>query len=104
MVSHSATIWTVDPALTRAGALTGTPRSGWFPRERLSIEEAIQAYTLNTADAAFEDHIKGSLTVGKLADFVVLAENLLTLDPDRIKDVTVLRTFVGGAEVFTVSP
>lgn len=42
--------------------------------------------------------------MGKLADFVVLAENLLTLDPDRIKDVTVLRTFVGGAEVFTVSP
>lgn len=86
-------------AVTRK-TLSGKPEGGWFPKERLTIEEAIRAYTLNTAYAGFEDDIKGSLTVGKLADFVVLSDNLLTMDPDGIKDVTVLMTVVGGKVVY----
>ena len=65
------------------------------------MEEAIQAYTLNTAYAGFEEHMKGSLTVGKLADFVVLSDNLLTIAPDNIKDVTVRATVVGDKVVYS---
>ena len=86
-------------AVTRK-TMEGTPAGGWFPEERLSVEEAIRAYTLNTAYAAFEDDIKGSITVGKLADMVVHSDNLLTMDPDAIKDVKVTHTIVGGRLVY----
>jgi hypothetical protein len=86
-------------AVTRK-TLSGQPEGGWFPQEKLTVEEAIRAYTLNTAYAAYEEDLKGSITVGKLADFVVLSDNLLTMDPDGIKDVTVLTTVVGGKVVF----
>jgi predicted amidohydrolase YtcJ len=85
-------------AVTRK-TLSGQPEGGWFPQEKITIEEAIKAYTLNTAYAGFEEDIKGSLEVGKLADFVILSDNLLTMDPDDIKDVTVLMTVVGGRVV-----
>jgi predicted amidohydrolase YtcJ len=86
-------------AVTRK-TLSGQPEGGWFPQEKLTIEEAIKAYTLNTAYAAYEEDLKGSITVGKLADFVVLSDNLLTMDPDGIKDVKVLTTIVGGKVVY----
>jgi predicted amidohydrolase YtcJ len=86
-------------AVTRK-TLSGQPEGGWFPQEKISIEQAIKAYTLNTAYAGFEEDIKGSLTAGKLMDFVVLSDNLLTMDPDDIKDVTVLTTVVGGKVVY----
>ncbi len=86
-------------AVTRM-TLSGQPEGGWFPTERLTIEEAIRAYTLNTAYAGYEEDIKGSLTVGKLADFVVLSDDLLTIDPRQLKDVAVTMTFVGGRVVY----
>ena len=86
-------------AVTRM-TLNGQPEGGWFPEERLTIEEAIKAYTLNTAYAGYEEHLKGSITVGKLADFVVLSDDLLTMDPRGIKDVDVDMTFVGGEMVY----
>ena len=86
-------------AVTRK-TLSGQPEGGWFPQEKLTIEEAIRAYTLNTAYAGFEEDIKGSLEVGKLADFLILSDNLLTMDPDGIKDVSVLMTVVGGKVVY----
>ncbi|PIQ62691.1 MAG: hypothetical protein COV99_05300 [Bacteroidetes bacterium CG12_big_fil_rev_8_21_14_0_65_60_17] len=86
-------------AVTRK-TLSGEPVEGWFPEERISAEEAIHAYTMGTAYAAFEEDLKGSIEVGKLADFVVLSDNLIEMDPDGIKDVTVLRTVVGGRTVW----
>jgi predicted amidohydrolase YtcJ len=86
-------------AVTRK-TLSGQPEGGWFPQEKITIEEAIRAYTLNTAYAGFEENIKGSLETGKLADFVILSENLLTMNSDGIKDVTVLMTVVGGRVVY----
>ncbi len=86
-------------AVTRK-TLSGQPEGGWFPQEKITIEQAIKAYTLNTAYAGFEEHLKGSLEAGKLMDFVVLSDNLLTMDPDDIKDVTVLTTVVGGKVVY----
>ena len=86
-------------AVTRK-TLSGQPEGGWFPQEKLTIEEAIKAYTLNTAYAAYEEDIKGTITVGKLADYAVLSDNLLTMDPDGIKDVSVRKTIVGGKVVY----
>jgi hypothetical protein len=87
-------------AVTRK-TLSGRPEGGWFPQEKLSVEEAIKAYTLNTAYAGFEEGMKGTITVGKLADFVVLSDNLLTMNPNDIKDVTVEKTVVGGKVVYS---
>ncbi|MEO1334739.1 MAG: amidohydrolase family protein, partial [Myxococcota bacterium] len=84
--------------------LAGTPDQGWFPQERITIEEAIQAYTLNSAYASFEENIKGSIAEGKLADMVVLSDNLLTIDANLIKDVKVLMTIVGGSIVHRQNP
>ena len=86
-------------AVTRK-TLSGQPEGGWFPEEKLSVEEAIKAYTLNSAYASFEERMKGSITVGKLADFVVLSDNLLIMDPNHIKDVKVKATVVGGEVVY----
>jgi predicted amidohydrolase YtcJ len=86
-------------AVTRM-TLSGQPEGGWFPKERLTIEDAIRAYTLNTAYAGYEEQSKGSIAIGKLADFVVLSDDLLTMDPRRIKDVEVAMTFVGGEVVY----
>jgi len=86
-------------AVTRK-TMSGQPEGGWFPQEKLTIEEAIKAYTLNTAYAAYEEDLKGTITVGKLADYVVLSDNLISMDPDDIKDVTVQTTIVGGEIVY----
>ena len=86
-------------AVTRQ-TLTGEPKGGWFPDEKLTIEEAIQAYTLNSAYASFEEKIKGSITVGKLADMAVLSDNLLEIDPAKIKDVENVMTILGGNVIY----
>jgi len=86
-------------AVTRK-TLSGQPEGGWFPQEKLTVEEAIQGYTLNTAYAGFEEDMKGSLTVGKLTDLAVHSDNLLTMNPDDIKDVSITMTVVGGEVVY----
>ena len=62
----------------------------------ISLEEAIRCYTLDAAYASFGEGLKGSLEPGKLADVVVLSEDLSSIDPGSIKDVTVELTMVGG--------
>ncbi|MFQ5604318.1 MAG: amidohydrolase [bacterium] len=87
-------------AVTRQ-TLTGQPENGWFPEERISMEEAIKAYTYNTAYANFEEDIKGSITVGKLADLAVLSKNLLEIEPKEILETEVLYTIVGGEILYS---
>ena len=86
-------------AVTRQ-TLTGEPDGGWFPKQKLTIEEAIQAYTLNSAYASFEEEIKGSIAVGKLADMAVLSDNLLEIEPKKIKDVENVITILGGKVIY----
>jgi predicted amidohydrolase YtcJ len=64
------------------------------------VNEALRVNTINGAYNSHEEAIKGSITVGKLADFVVLAEDLHTVDTGKIKDVAIVRTVVGGATVY----
>ena len=74
--------------------------TGRISDERLTIEEAIQAYTLNSAYACFEENIKGSITVGKLADIVILSDNLLKISQSKIKDVKILTTIFDGKIIY----
>ncbi|MBM3296762.1 MAG: amidohydrolase family protein, partial [Candidatus Aminicenantes bacterium] len=86
-------------AVTRR-TLTGEPAGGWFPEQRISVEEALRAYTINNARAAFEDALRGSLTPGKLADITVFDRNLLRIDPRDILQAEVLFTIVDGRVVY----
>ena len=72
----------------------------WGANQRISVDEALRVLTINGAHASHEEKIKGSITAGKLADFVVLAEDPHTVDPDKIKDIEVARTVTGGNTVY----
>ncbi len=80
--------------------LKGTPEEGWFPEQKISVEEAIKAFTINNAYAAFEDDIRGSLETGKLADITVFDRNLIRIPEAELLDVEVLYTIVDGKIVF----
>ena len=86
-------------AVTRQ-TVTGQPAAGWFPNERISIEDAIRAYTYGTAYANFEETIKGSIEVGKLADLTVLSKNLLKIPPRDYLTTEVAYTIVNGKVVY----
>ena len=68
----------------------------WGPNQRISVDEALRVCTINGAHASFEESQKGSIEAGKLADFVVLAQDPHEVEPDRIKEIEVVRTIVGG--------
>jgi predicted amidohydrolase YtcJ len=75
----------------------------WGPRQRVTVDEALTIATMNGAYASHEEHVKGSITAGKLADFVMLERDPHDGDPDTIKDIKVVRTVVGGRTVFPKS-
>ena len=89
--------------LPHAEPSTGKIRDGWVPEQKITVEEALTAYTLNGAYASFEEDIKGTLETGKLADFVILSEDITAIDPVQIAEVQVLQTYVGGQKVFDSS-
>jgi predicted amidohydrolase YtcJ len=72
----------------------------WGPNQRVTVDEALRICTLNGAYASFEESEKGSISVGKLADFVILAADPHHVEPDAIKEIAVLRTVVGGRTTF----
>ncbi len=72
----------------------------WGPNQKVTVDEALRIGTINGAYASFEENIKGSITTGKLADFAVFAEDPHDVDPDRIKEIQVVRTVVGGKTMF----
>ena len=80
--------------------LNGMPEEGWFPEERISVEECLKAYTINNAYAAFEDDIRGSLVEGKLADITVFDRNLLEIPAAEILETEVLYTIIDGRVIF----
>jgi len=90
---------TVYAAVTRA-TLDGKNPNGWFPEQKLSVAEAIEAYTMGSAYAEFQEKEKGSIAPGKLADMVILSDDIFAIEPARIRDVKVLKTFVGGKIVW----
>ena len=100
--------WTVAPldpllgiyaAVTRA-TLDGKKPGGWVPEQRVSVEQAVRCYTVNNAFAAFEEHLKGTIEPGKLADMVVVSENIFAIPPAEIRNVRVVRTIVNGEVIY----
>ena len=76
--------------------LKGRPKGGWTAKERVSVKEAVLAYTAGPAWAAFEEDVRGTITVGKLADFTVLDRNILKIPPKQLLKTKVVATVVGG--------
>lgn len=101
--------WFVAPPVPLYGIYAAVTRrtldenhpDGWMPEQKITVHEALKCYTINAAYASFEEDIKGSLTRGKLADFIILGKDITTIAPEEIRDVRVLRTFTGGVEVFS---
>lgn len=101
-----APVETFDPlagihaAVTRRRA-DGSPGSdGWYPEQRLTVHEAVRAYTLGAAFAAYEESSKGSLTPGKLADLIIIDRDIFRIDPADILHAKVVGTIIGGAFVW----
>jgi predicted amidohydrolase YtcJ len=86
-------------AVTRR-TLDGGHPGGWVPEQRIGVEDALRAYTIGSAYAAFEEQEKGSLEAGKLADFTLLERDITRIAPEEIRDVRVMLTVVGGQAVF----
>jgi predicted amidohydrolase YtcJ len=100
--------WTVAPlnplcgiyaAVTRQ-TLDGKHPEGWFPEQRISLEEAVRGYTLNGAYAEFSENLKGSVEKGKLADLVVLSRNIFKIPPEEIQKTEVKMTILNGKVIF----
>lgn len=86
-------------AITRRDA-DGWPEGGWHPEQRVSRTEALRMFTIDAAWSVFEADLKGSIEPGKLADLVVLSEDIMTLPEDELLDVQVLLTYLGGRLVY----
>jgi predicted amidohydrolase YtcJ len=89
----------VYAAVTRR-TLDGKNPGGWFPEQKISLEEALRGYTRNGAYAEFADEVKGSIAVGKLADLVILNQNIFRIPAERISEARVKTTIVGGKIIF----
>ena len=104
--------WSVAPLDPIAGIYAAVTRrtlddknpEGWFGMEKISVEEALRCYTINNAYAGFQENQLGCLRKGLLADFVVLSQDLFSINPKNIRDTRVLLTVVGGREVYRAGP
>jgi predicted amidohydrolase YtcJ len=101
--------WYVAPATPLEGIYAAVTRrtldnrnpDGWVPAQKITVEEALRAYTVDAAYASFDDKQKGSLTVGQLADFVLLDRNIFKIPPEQIRDTQVALTVVGGRVIYS---
>jgi predicted amidohydrolase YtcJ len=98
-------VYPMDPLLGIYTAITrqtrdGTPDDGWFPANRIELETALLHYTRDAAYASFDELDKGTISVGKYADFVVLSRDILTETPQRLLDTKVLLTVMSGRETY----
>ena len=100
--------WFVAPPTPLEGIYAAVTRrtlddlnpGGWVPEQKITVEEALQAYTMGSARASFSESRKGSLVRGKLADLVLIDRDLTTIPPESIRDARITMTVVGGKVVF----
>jgi predicted amidohydrolase YtcJ len=105
------TDWTVaplDPMLSVYAAVTrrtldGKNPDGWIPEQKISVDEAVRAYTVGSAYAEFQEQNKGTITAGKLADIVMLSEDIFSIDPREIERVKVVLTIMDGRVVYSAA-
>jgi predicted amidohydrolase YtcJ len=92
--------WPAVQMLVTRETTEGTPKGGWLPNERLTLEEAIQGYTMGGAMAAKREKTEGSIEVGKLADVIIISQDLFKIAPNQIGNTKVLMTLVGGKTIY----
>jgi hypothetical protein len=95
----------LNPMLSIYGAVTrrtldGKNPQGWIPEQKITVAEAVHAYTAGSAYAEFAEHSKGTLAPGKLADLVILSQDIFRIDPVEIERVTVRLTIMDGRVVY----
>lgn len=93
-------VYGIYAAVTRRTLDEKNP-DGWIPEQKISVEDAVKCYTINNAYASFEENIKGSIEPGKLADFVVLNEDIFSIAPEKIRDVRVDMTIFDGEIIYS---
>ncbi len=92
-------LWGIYSAVTRQTA-DGKNPNGWIPEQKITVDEAVRAFTYGSAYAEFQEDVKGTLEVGKLADMVIISDDIFNIDPVKIKDAKVVSTILGGNIVF----
>ncbi|WP_282070008.1 amidohydrolase [Olleya namhaensis] len=116
LMSAGATVvfgsdWPVAPASPLYGIYAAVTRqtldnknpNGWVGKQKITVEQALLAYTKNGAYGSFDENLKGTLEVGKLADFVILDSDITIANPEAIKDIKVLATYIAGKKVYDSS-
>jgi predicted amidohydrolase YtcJ len=100
--------WTVAPinpllgiyaAVTRR-TIDGKNPDGWNPEQKISVEDAIKCYTINNAYASYQEKDLGSIEPGKFADFIVLSDDILAIEPEKIKEAKVIMTVFNGEIIY----
>ena len=100
--------WTVAPLIPIEGIYAAVTRrtlddknpNGWYPEQKITVEDALRCYTVNNAYAGFHENKTGMLKAGMLADFVILSDDLFSIPAEKIKDVKVLKTILNGKLVY----
>lgn len=100
MMQYGAPLAGVQAVVTRQ-ASDGQPAGGWYPEQRLTVAEALAGFTTDAAYANFDEERRGSLQVGKLADFAVLNGDPAAIDPAKLHETVVVKTIIGGAVAYT---
>lgn len=88
-------------AITTRRGMDGWPAGGWFPEERVTVYEAVSMYTRNAAYVSYEEDIKGTIEAGKLADFVLLDVDVFHTEPEKLRDIGIEKTYLGGKLVYS---
>ena len=94
-------IWGIYAAVSRRTA-DGKNPNGWIPEQKITVDEAVRAFTYGSAYAEFQEDVKGTLEMGKLADMVIISDDIFTIDPVKIADAKVLVTVMDGKVVYEV--
>ncbi|MDQ6665858.1 MAG: amidohydrolase [Acidobacteriota bacterium] len=98
-VENPNPIWGFYSAVTREDQ-EGNPPGGWFPDQRMTREQALKSWTIEGAYAAFEENVKGSISPGKLADFVMLSNDIMKIPASEIRKTRAIMTFLNGEIVY----
>lgn len=93
-------MWGIDGAVNRRD-WDNLPEEGWYPEQKTTVEQAVSAFTTGSAYANYEEKDKGTIEVGKLADMVILSDDIFAVDKNSIKDIAVEKTILGGEVVFS---
>ena len=98
-VASMNSLWGIWAAVTRRTADDKNP-NGWIPEQKISVDEAVRGFTWGSAYAEFQEREKGTLELGKLADLIILSDDIFAIDPAKIAEVKVLTTIVDGKVVY----